>query len=88
MLRARKILDGRTGHVTYTPAIRLTHEDHATLVRLERFQREHSGVEVHSGLGYWQAIIPEDTGSTIVTRYTLTVLLDRLDEVLAVPIAQ
>jgi hypothetical protein len=69
--------------MTYTPAIRLTHEDHATLVRLERFQREHPGIEVHSGLGYWQAIIPEDTGSTIVTRYTLTVLLDRLDAVLS-----
>jgi hypothetical protein len=76
-------LKRKGGAMTYTPAIRLTHEDHATLVRLERFQREHPGIEVHSGLGYWQAIIPEDTGSTIVTRYTLTVLLDRLDEVLA-----
>lgn len=63
----------------YTPAIRLTHEDHATLTRLERFQREHPGIEIHPGLGFWQAIIPEDTGSTIITRYTLTALLDRLD---------
>jgi hypothetical protein len=29
----------------------------------------------------WQAIIPEDDGSTVVPRYTLGVLLDRLDEI-------
>jgi hypothetical protein len=67
--------------MTYTPAPRLTHEDHATLVRLEHFQRAHPGIEVHSGLGFWQAVIPEDTGSTTITRYTLTALLGRLDEV-------
>jgi hypothetical protein len=35
--------------MTYTPALRLTHEDHATLVRLEQFQRAHPGIEIHSG---------------------------------------
>lgn len=69
-------------------AIRLTNEDYATLTRLERFQRDHPGIQVHSGLGFWQAIIPEDTGSTIITRYTLTVLLDKLNAVLGTPDAQ
>jgi hypothetical protein len=69
--------------VTYTPTVRLTHEDYATLTRLEQFQRAHPGIEIHSGLGYWQAIIPEDNGSTIITRYGLRALLDKLDEVLS-----
>jgi hypothetical protein len=67
--------------MTYTPALRLTHEDHATLVRLEQFQRAHPGIEIHSGLGFWQAIIPEDSGSTIMTRHVLRLLLDNLDQV-------
>jgi hypothetical protein len=68
--------------VAYTPALRLTHEAHATLIRLEQFQRAHPGIEIQSGLRFWQAIVPEDSGSTIITRYTLTVLLDRLAAVM------
>jgi hypothetical protein len=64
--------------VAYTPALRLTHEAHG----LEQFQRAHPGIEIQSGRGFWQAIIPEDSGSTIITRYTLTVLLDRLAAVM------
>jgi hypothetical protein len=67
--------------MTYTSALRLTREDHATLARMDQFQRAHPGIELHSGLGFWQAIIPEDSGSTIITRYVLRLLLDKLDQV-------
>ena len=33
--------------------------------------------------GTWEARIPEPTGETVMTRYTLRELLDRLDELTA-----
>jgi len=35
-----------------------------------------------AGDGWWQAQVPEANGETIVTRYTLRVLLDELDDLL------
>jgi hypothetical protein len=51
--------------------------------RLRRFRDEHPGVTVRPGTGYWQAFIPEPNGETVLTRYLLRELLDKLDEVLA-----
>lgn len=51
------------------------------LARLQRFRAEHPGVLVGGGgFGTWQALIPEPSGETVVVRYTLRELLDRLDE--------
>jgi hypothetical protein len=30
------------------------------------------------GLGFWQAVIPESAGETVITRYTLRELFDKL----------
>jgi hypothetical protein len=49
--------------------------------RLERFRADHPGILVGGGgFGTWQALIPEPDGETVVVRYTLRELLDRLDE--------
>ena len=34
----------------------------------------------YPGFGTWQARIPEPDGETVITRYTLRELLDKLDE--------
>ncbi|HLI40489.1 MAG TPA: hypothetical protein VKV35_02455 [Streptosporangiaceae bacterium] len=52
------------------------------LIRLARFRAAHPQVTVGSGTGYWQAVIAEDAGEIVVTRWTLAELLDRLGEVL------
>jgi hypothetical protein len=46
--------------------------------RLARFRDQHPGVLIREGLGFWQAVIPEPTGETVITRYTLRELLDKL----------
>jgi hypothetical protein len=35
---------------------------------------------VGSGRGWWQAVIPESNGEQVITRHTLSRLLDKLDE--------
>jgi hypothetical protein len=47
--------------------------------RLARFRAEHSGVLIREGFGFWQAVIPEPSGETVITRYELRDLLDKLD---------
>jgi hypothetical protein len=37
-------------------------------------------VSVREGTGYWQGCIPEPSGETVITRYRLRELLDKLDE--------
>jgi hypothetical protein len=51
--------------------------------RLAIFRDQHGGVLIREGLGYWQAVIPESAGETVITRYTLRELLDKLDELTA-----
>ncbi len=56
------------------------------LFRLSRFRTEHPEVVIgDGGFGTVQARIPELDGETVITRYTLRELLDRLDEVTTVP---
>jgi len=56
------------------------------LLRLTQFRAAHPDVIVgDGGFGTLQARIPEPDGETVVTRYTLRELLDRLDELTAEP---
>jgi hypothetical protein len=51
------------------------------VLRLSRFRQQHPDVTIGTGeFGTWEARIPEPTGETVTTRYTLRELLDRLDE--------
>jgi hypothetical protein len=53
------------------------------LLRLTRFRREHPDVIIgDGGFGTWQARIPESHGETVITRYVLRELLDKLDELI------
>ena len=48
--------------------------------RLAIFRDQHPGVLIREGPGFWQAVIPEPNGETVITRYELRGLLDKLDE--------
>ena len=57
------------------------------VLRLSAFRAAHPQVAIAT-LGYgaaWQARIPEDRGETVLTRYLLRELLDKLGEVLGEP---
>jgi hypothetical protein len=47
-----------------------------------RFRDQHPGVLIREGLGFWQAVIPEPSGETVITRYELRELLDKLDSLI------
>ena len=54
------------------------------VLRLGRFREEHPDVIIgDGGFGTWQARIPEPDGETVITRYTLRELLDKLGELIA-----
>ena len=54
------------------------------LFRLSRFRAAHPEVIIgDGGFGTVQARIPEPDGETVVTRYTLGELLDKLDQLTA-----
>ena len=56
------------------------------LFRLSRFRTAHPEVIIgDGGFGTVQARIPEPDGESVITRYTLRELLDRLDELTAGP---
>jgi hypothetical protein len=65
--------------VTPQPWLSLMQHDLDQVPRLAAFRDQHPGVLIREGLGYWQAVIPEPAGETIITRYTLRELLDKLD---------
>jgi hypothetical protein len=67
------------------PALFLEPGDQDQLPRLNRFRQEHPGVAIRAGLGYWQAQLPEPNGETVVTRYRLEDLLNKLDTLTAPP---
>jgi hypothetical protein len=66
-------------------ALRTVPDEPDQVVRLRYFRKEHPGVSIYTGLGYWQARVPEANGETIVTRYLLGELLDKLDTILKAP---
>lgn len=52
------------------------------VLRLREFRAAYPGVIIgNGGFGTFQARIPEENGETVVTRYSLRELLDKLDEV-------
>ena len=53
------------------------------LRRLDRFRARHPRVVINrvGGFDFWQAWIPEGTGGSVITRYVLADLLDKLDEI-------
>lgn len=58
-------------------------EDYEQTVRLARFRQAHPDVIVGGGgFGTWQARIPEPDGETVITRYALRDLVDKLEELL------
>jgi hypothetical protein len=64
--------------------LRLVPDEPDQVVRLSRFRAAHPEVIIgDGGFGTMQARIPEPTGETVITRYTLRELLDKLDELLA-----
>jgi hypothetical protein len=59
------------------------------LQRLDQFRALHPVVVIGrvEGFGFWQAWIPEGTGGTVITRYLLQDLLDKLDDLHAPDLA-
>ncbi len=74
--------DGFTGGL---PArLQLVPDEPDQVLRLARFRAEHPDVIIGAGgFGTWQARIPEPAGETVITRYRLVELLDKLGELLA-----
>ena len=66
-------------------ALRTVPDEPDQVIRLRCFREEHPGVCIYTGLGYWQARIPEANGETVITRYFLGELLDKLDALLSSP---
>ena len=65
----------------WAPSLRLASEEPDQVMRLARFRQDHPAVLIGGGgFGTWQARIPEPAGETVVTRYRLRELLDRLDQ--------
>jgi hypothetical protein len=67
------------------PALRTVPEEPDQILRLNQFRRDHVGVVIGTGEGWWQALIPEPNGERVITRYTLRELLDKLDQVTGIP---
>ena len=64
--------------------LRLVPDELDQVARLARFKAAHPDVVIgDGGFGTMQARIPEPAGETVITRYTLRELLDKLDEVTA-----
>ena len=63
--------------------LRLVPDEVDQVVRLARFRAAHPDVIIgDGGFGTWQARIPEPCGETVITRYLLVELLDKLNELL------
>ena len=53
------------------------------VVRREQYEAMHPDVVITYHETHWQAVIPEAGGETVIVRYELESLLDRLEELLA-----
>ena len=63
------------------PELRLAADELCQVVRLQAFRAAHQDVIIGTGeFGTWQARIPQPNGETVITRYALKPLLDKLDE--------
>jgi hypothetical protein len=64
--------------------LRLAAAEPGQIFRLTAFRAAHPDVSIRSGeFGTWQALIPEANGETVITRYLLRELLDKLDALLS-----
>jgi hypothetical protein len=60
---------------------RLVPDEYDQVLRLQAFRTAHPEVVIgDGGFGTIQARIPEPDGETVITRYRLAELLDKLDE--------
>lgn len=59
-------------------------EQPGQLWRLGQFRARNPGVTIRrdAGFGFWQAWIPVSNGGTVITRYLLQDLLDKLEDLL------
>lgn len=65
------------------PPLGIASDEPDQVLRLIRFRQDHPDVIIgDGGFGTWQARIPEPHGETVVTRYILRELLDKLDELI------
>lgn len=63
------------------PALQGLPDEPDQVPRLRAFRAAHPDVIIGTGdFGTWQALIPESDGETVITRYHLRELLDKLDE--------
>ena len=63
------------------PALRGVANEPDQIPRLREFRAAHPDVIIGTdGFGNWQGRIPEPHGETVITRYTLKPLLDKLTE--------
>jgi hypothetical protein len=61
------------------PALSLAPDEPDQVLRLNRFRAEHPGIAIHAGVAYWQAVVTQRAGESVITRYLLKELLDKLD---------
>ncbi len=47
--------------------------------RREAYEAAHPDVKITYHGGWWQAVMPEDAGETVISRYELRGLLDKLE---------
>jgi len=64
------------------PRLRAAAGEPDQVPRLIAFRRRHPDVTITLD-GFWRAVIPAPNGETVICRYELRDLLDKLDEVLA-----
>ena len=67
------------------PRLSLLPEELDQVLRLNQYRRDHPGVVIGAGPGYWQALIPQRNGEIVITRYQLRDLLDKLDALTGPP---
>ena len=62
------------------PALRLARDEPDQVPRLREFRATRPHVIIGAGeFDVWQALIPRPNGETVVTRYEMKALLDRLE---------
>ena len=74
-------------HAGGHPALRLAQGEPDQVPRLLAFRAAHPDVIVGAGeFGTWKARIPKPDGETVVNRYRLHELLDKLDQLTGGPV--
>jgi hypothetical protein len=61
------------------PRLHADEADPDQVPRLLEFREQHPDVTIELD-GFWRAVIPQENGETVITRYELRALLDKLGE--------